>query len=162
MILLVTPLARTQECTLAIEEATGEPVKVCTDLPSATLQLEAQVCRAVVFDQLLLDAEAEQAESVLKHLGSAVPVYLNFAVCGIPRLVRELRLSLQRRKRELVAAREEAEQTLLHEMRETVTALLLSCEMALQVPNLPPLAQNKLQTADALARDLSMKLGAMA
>jgi hypothetical protein len=37
--------------------------------------------------------------------------------------------------------------------------LLLSCEMALQVPELPPPAQTKMQAVEALAREVSAKLG---
>jgi len=115
---------------------------------------------AVVFDLLLLDAQPDEGETVLKHLGSAVPVYLNFAITGTARAAREVRWALQRRKREVLAARNEAEQALRHELRDTLTALLLSCEMALQVPALPALAETKMQAVEALAREVSAKLGA--
>ena len=46
---------------------------------------------------------------MFKHLGMAVPVYLNFALAGAERLVRETRSALQRRKREVSLARQEAE-----------------------------------------------------
>jgi hypothetical protein len=161
MILLITPLAKAHDCVLAIEEATGEAVRVCSALQPALAELQAQEFTAVVLDQLWLDAEPHEG-SILKYLGSAVPVYMNFAVSGTGRVVRELRSALQRRGRELLAARRDAEQSLRHELKDAVTALLLSCEMALQVPSLPPLAQDKMQTAEALARDMSMKLGGAA
>jgi hypothetical protein len=87
---------------------------------------------------------------------------VNFAISGTARIERELRSALQRRKREMLAAKEEAEQVLRHELNDTVTALLLCCEMALQVPDLPESAETKLQTVGALAREVSVKLGAMA
>jgi hypothetical protein len=37
---------------------------------------------------------------MIEHLGTAFPVYLNFAVTGMERLVREVRSALHRRKRE--------------------------------------------------------------
>jgi hypothetical protein len=66
---------------------------------------------------------------------------------------------LQRRKREVLAARNEAEQGLRHELNDTLTALLLSCQMALQVPELPAQAETKMQTVEALAKEVSAKLG---
>jgi hypothetical protein len=113
----------------------------------------------VVFDLLLLDAQPDESETVLKHLGSAVPVYLNFAITGTARAAREVRWALQRRKREVLAAKNEAQQTLHHELNDTLTALLLSCQMALQVPELPAQAETKMQAVEALAREVSVKLG---
>jgi hypothetical protein len=159
MILLITSVAKAQECARALQEATHEPVTVCAALQEAVLELKEKEFSAVVFDLLLLDAQPDEGETVLKHLGSAVPVYLNFAITGIPRVVRELRWAVQRRKREILAAKSEAEQALRHELCDTVTALLLSCEMALQVPELPPSAQTKMQAVEALAREVSARLG---
>lgn len=159
MILLITSVAKAQECARDLQEATHEPVTVCAALREAVSELKEKEFSAVVFDLLLLDAQPDEGETVLKHLGSAVPVYLNFAITGIPRAVRELRWALLRRKREMLAARTDAEQALRHELRDTVTALLLSCEMALQVPELPPPAQTKMQVVEALAREVSVRLG---
>ncbi len=158
MILLITCVAKAQDCAKALQEATLEPVVVCADLQEALRQLQEKEFSAVVFDLLLLDAQPDESETVLKHLGSAVPVYLNFAFTGIARAVRELRSALQRRKREILAAKNEAEQALHHELKDTLTALLLSCEMALQVPELPSQAAIKMQAVEALAKEISAKL----
>ncbi len=158
MILLITCVAKAQDCAQALHEATNEPVTVCVGLQEALLLLKEKEFSAVVFDLLLLDAQPDEGETVLKHLGSAVPVYLNFAITGTARVVRELRWALQRRKREMLAAKNDAELALRHELKDTLTALLLSCEMALQVPELPPQAETKMQTVETLAREVSAKL----
>jgi len=161
MILLITPLARARDCALPIEEATSEAVTLCEDLAEATAELASHEFKVVVFDDLLPDADGEAAAVVFKHLGSAVPIHVNFAVSGVTRVVSLIRSAVERRKRELASARGEAEQNLRHQLKDSVTALLLSCEMALRVPNLPPLAEDKLQTAEALAREMSWKLGGL-
>ena len=125
----------------------------------AVEQLRANDFSAVVIDQLLQDAEPEDADTILKHMGTAVPVYSNFAISGIERVSRELGSALHRRKRELLIARQEAEQTLRSELKDTITALLLSCEMALDVPDLPLFAETKMQAVDALAKEMRAKLG---
>ena len=159
MILLVTPLVKAQECSKALQEATAEPVQVAPTLSEAMAQLQAHEFSAVVLDQLLLDAEPDDVDTIFKHMGTAVPVYSNFAVSGIERVSRELRSALHRRKRELLLARKEAEQTLRSELRDMITALLLSCEMALDVPNLPLFAETKMRAVDALAKEMRIKLG---
>jgi hypothetical protein len=59
----------------------------------------------------------------------------------------------------VLVARREAEQALRSELRNTITALLLSCEVALAVPNLPILAETKMKAVDSLAREMRTKLG---
>jgi hypothetical protein len=159
MILLISSLREANACSQALEEASHEPVEMCSDLHDAVVRLQAREFSAVVLDQLLLDAQAEEADAVLKNLGLAVPVYVNFAIAGIARVVRELRSALQRRKREVQAAKRDAEQALRHELTDTVTALLLSCEMALQVPDLPEQAESRMHDVEALAREVSARLG---
>ncbi|MGH9499084.1 MAG: hypothetical protein ACRD3L_08060 [Terriglobales bacterium] len=159
MILLITSVAKAKECASGLQEATHEPVTVCAALQEAIQELNEKEFSAVIFDLLMLDAQPDEGETALKHLGSAVPVYVNFAIAGIPRVARELRWALQRRKAEILAAKTDAAQSLRHELRDTVTALLLSCEMALQVPELPPPAQTKMQVVEALAKEVSVMLG---
>lgn len=131
----------------------------CSELREAASHLAEQQISAVILDQLLCESDVDATEEVLRQLGSAVPVYVNFAINGIPRIARELRLALQRRKRELAMVRKEAEQALRHELRDRITAMLLSCELTLKTPNLPSEAAVKVQEVTALARDVSARLG---
>jgi hypothetical protein len=159
MILLITCIAKAQECAQALQTAIAQPVMVCASLHDAVLQLKEKEFSAVVFDLMLLDTQPDEHETLLKHLGSAVPVYLNFAITGIARAGREVRWALQRRKREVALAKNEAEQVLRHQLNDTLTALLLSCEMALLVPELPAQAATKMQAVEVLAKEVSAKLG---
>jgi len=125
MILLITPSGRGQECGKAVEEATSQPVHVVESLHQAVIRLRAQQYSAVVIDQSLLELEPDQSEMVLQHIGTAIPVHINFAISGIERVVRELRAALHRRKREELVARQAAEQVLCSELKDAVTAMLL-------------------------------------
>jgi hypothetical protein len=95
----------------------------------------------------------------MQHLGTAVALHINFAISGLERVIRELRAALNRRKRESIAARREAQQVLQSELKGTITALLLSCEMALGTPNLPLTAESKLRAVYELAREMRLKIG---
>jgi len=159
MILLIAPSARAQECARVLQEATSEPVHVAAGLRQAATQLRAQEYSAVVADQSLVEAEPEESELVLQHIGTAIPIYVNFAISGIERMVREVKAALQRRKREVVVARQAAELDLRNELKDTVTALLLSSEIVLQLPELPAAAAGRAQTVYELAQQLRGKLG---
>ncbi len=159
MILLITPSARAQECAQAIQQATTETVQIASSLQQAATQLRGSEYAGVVIDQFLVEAEPDETELVMQHLGTAVALHINFAISGVERVIREVRAALNRRKRETVAARREAEQILRSELKGTVTALLLSCEMALGVPNLPQTAESKLRTVYDLAREMRSKIG---
>jgi hypothetical protein len=159
MILLITPSARARECAQAIQQATTESVQIASTLQQAGNQLRNQEFAAVVMDQSLVEAEPNECELALQNLGTAVALQINFAISGVERVVRELRVALNRRKREALAARRDAEQALRSELKGTVTALLLSCEMALGVPNLPVNAENKIRAVYDLAREMRLKIG---
>jgi len=159
MILLVTPSLRAQECATTLQQATGEVARVASNLRQGSSQLRSEEYSAVVIDQSLLEAEPAEGDLILQHIGTAIPVPINFAICGIERVVREVRAALCRRKREVMVARQSAEESLRSELKGTVTALLLSCEMALAVPDLSASAMSKLHAVHDLAREIRFRIG---
>ena len=158
MILLITPSARGQECADALQAATGRDTHWAQTLQEASTRLREQTYSAAVIDQFLLETEPEDSEQMLEHLGTAFPVYINFAITGMERLVREVRAALHRRTREENAARRAVVEQLHTEMRETLTAMLLSCEIAMSVPDVPVHAAEKIRAIDNLARELRLQL----
>ena len=94
----------------------------------------------------------------MRHLGTAIPLQMNMAISGVERLAREVRAAVQRRKREERAARSAAVSSLRSELNDTVTALLLSCELTLGVAGLPSAAVEKLQSAHELVNRLRSQL----
>jgi hypothetical protein len=71
-----------------------------------------------------------------------------------------VRSALHRRKREEAQARLAVEQQFRSEMGESITAMLLSCELAMTVPNIPGAAAEKILAVDLLAREMRTRLGA--
>lgn len=160
MILLITSSVRGQECAASLKDATGEETHWAENLARGVARLREQAYSAVVLDQFLLENEPGESEQVLEHLGTAFPVYLNFAVSGMERLLREVRSALHRRKREESQARRSVEQQVRSEVCESLTAMLLSCELAMAVPEVPASAAEKIRAIDNLARDMRLKLSA--
>lgn len=162
MILVVTPVARVQECAEAIQTATQERVQVAPSLRQALTLLRTQEYSAVLFDQTFEETEPDDSEMALERLGMAIPVQMNFAISKVDRVVREVRGALQRRKKEVKLARQGAQQAMRNELKGPVTALLLSCEMALQLPNLQEAVEAKIRAVYDLAQEVRSKLDAPA
>jgi hypothetical protein len=160
MILLITPSARGQECATALKDATGNDTTWAANLQQGVARLREQTYSAVVIDQFVLETEPDKSEQMFEHMGTAFPVYINFAVSGMERLVREVRSALHRRKREEAQARRSVENQMRSEMGETLTAMLLSCELAMAVPDIPAPAAERIRAIDNLARELRSRLGA--
>lgn len=160
MILLITPSARGPECVAILKDSTGNETHWAEDLQQALARLREQSYSAVVIDQFLLENEPAESDQVLEHLGTAFPVYLNFAISGLERLLREVRSALQRRQREESQARRSVELQFRSEMCESLTAMLLSCELAMAVPNVPSTAAEKILAVDSRAREMRLRLDA--
>ncbi len=158
MILIVTPNLGAGACAEALRQATDEEIVLAESLRQAATLLRAESYLAVVLDQYLLETEPEETEMVMRHLGSAIPVQMNLAISGVERLAREVRAAVHRRQREQVAARSAAVSTLRSELNDTVTALLLSCELTLGVPGLPSAAAENMQAAHELVKQLRSQL----
>jgi hypothetical protein len=158
MILLITSSASGPQCADSLYVATGQETQWANTLQAGATRLREQAYNAVVIDQFLLETEPEESDQMIEHLGAAFPVYVNFALTGMERLVREVRSALHRRKREENAARRAVAEQLHSEMSEALTAMLLSCELAMSVPDVPDIAAEKIRTIDDLARKLRLRL----
>ena len=159
MILLVTAIARREECAAAIHEATGEPVVVAENLVRATSLLRTEAYTAAVFDQHLAEAEPLETDTVVQHLGTAIPIEINFVISNVDRVVRELQAALRRRKQQDIAAREAAALALRCELNETLTTLLLDCERALlESPTFGSIASERLSSIHKTAQKLRTQL----
>jgi len=138
--------------------ATGQETRWASTLQEGATRLREQTYSVAVIDQFLLETEAEESDQMIEHLGAAFPVYVNFALTGMERLVREVRSALHRRRREELSARRAVAEQMHSEMSETLTAMLLSCELAMSVPDIPNPAVEKIRAVDLLARKLRLRL----
>ena len=85
----------------------------------------------------MVEAEGDALESLLNNLGLAVPVYVNLAISNAERITRELRLAMRRNRESRMIAIRAAESQLRSEIRDAVTGILLSTELAMRSPELP-------------------------
>jgi DNA-binding NtrC family response regulator len=158
MILLVTSSHRRAECGQSLEQAAGESVEVCESVRKAVSMLRNNEYSAVIMDDPMVETEGEALESLLNHLGLAVPVYVNLAVSNAERIVRELRMAMRRNRESRLIAIRAAESQLRSEIRDAVTGILLSTQLAMQTPEMPPDAVEKLTSVCQLASNIRNRL----
>lgn len=158
MILLITPSANGPQCADSLYAATGQETLWAQTLQEGATRLREQTYSAAVIDQFLLETEPEESDQMIEHLGTAFPVYVNFGVTGMERLVREVRSALHRRRREEGVARRAVAEQMHSQLSETLTAMLLSCELAMSVPDVPHPAAEKIRTIDTLELRLRLEV----
>lgn len=158
MILLITSSTRAQECAAAIERATNERTQICPRLVVAARTLRSAECSALVIDQNLMEADPATADVVLSEAETAIQVFVNFAICGMDRAVRDVRSALQRREGERLRAVREAEANLRSQLTEALTGILLSSQLAMEVPAVPAAAQARLRSVYQLAMSIRQRL----
>ena len=158
MILLITPQSRGPELASLVQANLSQEIQWAQTLQEAATRLREHSYSAAIIDQFLLETEPDESDQMIEHLGTAFPVYINFVVTGLDRLVREVRAALHRRNREELAARRAVAEQMQSDRRDTLTVMLLSCELAMSVPDVPLLAAEKIRTIDTLARELRLRL----
>lgn len=159
MIIIASAAANARECALALEKQTGERCVFSPSLRECAHKLQSQEFSAVVVDQVLVDATAGSLDLLWKHAGGAIVVTVNLAISGADRLVREVKAALRRRERERAAAQQAAAARLRNELTGAVTGILLSSELALKEPELPPVVVSKLRSVHELALLMKQRLG---
>jgi len=158
MILLIWSSARAPDCAKAIEDTFQQRVHVAATLHEGCEHLRLEEYSAVVVDQGITEVEPAQADYLFHHLGTAVPVFANFSISGIERILRELRAAFNRHGRETLVARHTARLGLRNELKDDVTALLLSCGMALGDPALSEAAVSRMKKVEEAASQIKSKL----
>ncbi|HMK29540.1 MAG TPA: hypothetical protein VK473_07645 [Terriglobales bacterium] len=158
MILFLSSFSRGHDCAAALEAATREKNLLETSLRAAIAVLRQQECTAVVIDESLVEAQSGSSDLLLENLDAAIPVFVNLAIRGLPRVVEEVRAALQRRKREHEAARRRAELELHSELGSDLTGLLLAAQVALKSGGLSTEAHQRLNTVYEMAERLKGRL----
>jgi hypothetical protein len=138
-----------------LARATGERVKLLAeadDLPGEADMAQADV---LVIDELLLGDPC--MEELTECARAAAPIFINFAICGRERLIREVQMAVQRRHHDRLLAREAAQAALGNEIKGDITGILLAAQLALEHLELPPEAREKLQQILELALGLESR-----
>jgi hypothetical protein len=158
MILLVWASERAEECARKIEAAFQQPVTKVSTLEEAGKSLQSERFTAVLLDQSIAEREPGETDHLIHHLGGAVPVFVNFGISGVERVLRELRAALNRQARESRLTQQQARMALWDSLKDDITGLLLCCGVILDDQSLSPALAVRVQTIEAIAKRLQEKL----
>ena len=158
MILLLTASSRARECAAALERGTGHKTRLAGSVPQALIRLRNADYDALAIDQSLLEADFRALDSLLNHSGTAMPIYVNLSLHSTERVVREVQVALRRAEKEKRTALKEVERDLRNQLRNEVTGILLTAELALRHPTLPPEVVAKLQLVQDMAEKMRVRL----
>ncbi len=154
MILLVTASSRAQQYAAALQQGTGQKTELAGSVPQAVTRLRKAEYEALAIDQSLLETDFRALDTLLNHSATAMPIYVNLSLYGSERVVRETQVALRRGEKEKRVALRTVERDLRNQLRGEVTGILLTSELALRHPAIPPEVAAKLQ----LVQDMAQKM----
>lgn len=162
MILLISASPRAHDYAAAVSQGTGCSIQMAASVKRAAARLKpgAEKFTVVIVDQALVEHDPREVEVLVSRAGTAVPVFVPLAICSPARVLADVRAALARRETESRLADQAARRRLSSELRGDVTAILLSSELALREPALPPRAQEKLKSVVQVAQQMRTRLEA--
>jgi hypothetical protein len=159
-ILMVTGIEGARNCAAAVGAQLGMEVEVAEGRKAALAALRRREFAAVVVDETMVECDPAAAEAIWERAGLAIPLPINFALCGAARIIRDIRAGLHRREREQALARRAAAAAIETELKTTVAGLLLHSQLALSGGEVPALIAEKLRVVADLAGSLRQQLSA--
>lgn len=158
MILMVTSAKAGPEFAKVLEAQLGETVELADSVRKAATMARNGDYTALVLDDPMVETELDALDALLNNTGIAVPVYVNMAICSAERMVREIKNALRRDGEARLVAIRAAESLLRSEIRDAVTGILLTTELALKIPELPEDAEEKMRSVCNLAAQIRTRL----
>jgi len=158
MILLVSRVALSQEVAAWVSQQTGIALHSAATLEEASHWLRATACPVAVIDAGFLETDLKTVDRLLRENPALVPVFPNLAVCGPERLVCEIKAALRRGEKERQRAEDYARREFSIHLKNSLTAMLLNCDLAQQIPGLPDEASKKLLLLHHLATKMRDQL----
>jgi hypothetical protein len=157
-VLIVTGMEGGENLAAALTNMLGMECEVAGGRKAALTALKRSEFASVVMDEAMVDSDPAGAELIWSQTGLAIPLQINFALSGVQRLAREIRLALGRRERELALAHEAAAAAIESELKSTVAGLLLHSQLALAEREVSPMLAEKLRIVAELAGSLRQQL----
>ena len=158
MILLVNRTLLSQEQAAWIGQEAGMEMHMEASFEGAAGWMRGAPCTIAVIDASLVETEGRAVDQLIREYPTLVAVFPNLAVCGPERLVQEIKTALRRNAKERQRASDSARRELAIHLRNSLTAMLLNCDLALQTPGLPDEAAKKLLLLHDLATQMRDQL----
>ena len=157
-LLLITAAAAAPQIADTLRRSLDLQVRLATNSREALTALRQEGFSLVLLDEALTYTEDVALDQIYQHTGAAPLVELNFAICGMPRVMRQVRAAQQRRGMDLAQARRAATEELQARLNGSLAGLLLESELLLR--SAAPADIPRARHLVALAGDLRQTLRA--
>jgi hypothetical protein len=156
--LIISAMDGAESCARTISLQVDATVEVAANRKEGLAALRRAEFAVVVVEETLAETDPEWADQVWELAGLAMPVQVNFSICGCARLGRDVKAALMRKHGEQAVARKAAAAEIENDLKSTVTGLLLESQLALNEPAIPASLQPKLRHLVELAGALRDRL----
>lgn len=157
-VLMIAAFEGATNCARAIESQLGSRVEVATNRRAGLIALRRAEYGVVVIEESFSESDPEWADTLWQSLGTAMPLEVNVSICGVGRLIREVKSALARRDGQQVIAHRAATEEIRNTLKSSLTGLLLQSELALNEPaisaSLEPKLRHLVELAGAMREQL--------
>ncbi len=155
-VLLVAPEPPAAAVAQALRRELEVRVHIAPYGRSALTALRREDFQLIVLEENLAAAEPDAAAALFAGAGTAPVLEMNFGLCGVDRILRQVRSALQRRAEDEAKARKAVAHSLQNELNASLAGLLLESQLALRGagPEILPTLQHLIQLASALREQL--------
>jgi len=160
-ILIVTGMEGAENCAAALTKMLELECEAANGRKAALSALKRNEYAAIVVDESIIGANPAGpagSDPIWENAGLAIPLQVNFALSGVQRLAREIRMALNRRERERALSHQAAAAAIETELRSTVAGLLLHSQLAMQDRQIPAPLAEKMRLVANLAGNLRQQL----
>ncbi|HWR17829.1 MAG TPA: hypothetical protein VN577_23570 [Terriglobales bacterium] len=158
MILLISSYKNAPECAAQIEQATHDSVKTVDTLRSAQAALRDNQFTAVVADENLLECHPGSLDGLVQRMGTAIPVIVDMACLRPHGVAKHVVKANRRRQLEEGILRKQAIFELQSELKNDLTGILISTELALKGDGLSAVSVNQMNNIMEIARRIKSRL----
>ena len=122
----------------------------------ALTALRREDFQLIVLEENLAAAEPEATAALFAGAGTAPVLEINFGLCGVDRILRQVHSALRRRAEDEAKARSAVAHSLQNELNASLSGLLLESQLALRGagPEVLPALQHLIELASELREQL--------
>lgn len=155
-LLLVAPDPPATAVAQALRRELGARVQVAVGGRSALSALRREDFQLIVLEENLAAAEPDATTALFAGAGTAPVLEINFGLCGLDRILRQVRSALERRAEDKAKARQAVAHSLGNELNASLAGLLLESQLALRgaAPEILPTLQHLVKLASELREQL--------
>lgn len=157
MILIISRSSNVKNCSSLLHKELSCPVVCVSTFGEANKELQEKGFSVVVLEDWECERQIAQVDFLLQNLKTAIPLFVDFSTTSAERLLRLVKVALQRAERERTHAHDQAAARLATLIGDDLTALALICGSG-ALPGGKESVVQQLKSAEQLVQKISARL----